>query len=115
MKQFFFHFEWESKVLIARQDYQRILEIYKEMNEAMLCMDNGFSLSLLITVIDILATLFWFGYSFAFPLNVNKVTGMLVSMGFVQYFVLLLITLTPAAAANRAAAMAMEIVLSLPG
>ncbi|GIY10949.1 uncharacterized protein CEXT_219861 [Caerostris extrusa] len=35
-------------------------------------------------------------------------------MGFVQYSVLLLITLTPAAAANQAAAKARELVLSLP-
>ncbi|GIY10948.1 uncharacterized protein CEXT_219851 [Caerostris extrusa] len=35
--------------------------------------------------------------------------------GFLQYFVLLLITLTPAAAVNQAAAMARELVLSLPG
>ncbi|GIY94381.1 uncharacterized protein CEXT_369191 [Caerostris extrusa] len=34
-------------------------------------------------------------------------------MGYLQYFVLLLITLTPAAAANQAAAMARKIVLSL--
>ncbi|GIY03041.1 uncharacterized protein CDAR_511441 [Caerostris darwini] len=34
-------------------------------------------------------------------------------MGFLQYFLLLLITLTPAAAANQAAAMARERVLSL--
>ncbi|GIY94412.1 hypothetical protein CEXT_369411 [Caerostris extrusa] len=39
-------------------------------------------------VVDILASLFWFGYSFAFPPNVNKVRGILV-----QYFALLLITL----------------------
>ncbi|GIY52846.1 hypothetical protein CDAR_432721 [Caerostris darwini] len=63
----------------------------------MLCMDNGFSLSSLITIVDILANLFWFGYSFAFPPNVNSMTGIFVSIGFLQYFILLLITLTPAA------------------
>ncbi|GIY56326.1 uncharacterized protein CDAR_613031 [Caerostris darwini] len=36
-------------------------------------------------------------------------------MGLVQYFVLLLMTLPSAAAANQAAATAREIVLSLPG
>ncbi|GIY07659.1 uncharacterized protein CDAR_216661 [Caerostris darwini] len=115
MKKIFLHFEWESKVLIARQDYQRILEIYKEMNETMLCVDNCFSLFILITVVNILATLFWFGYSFTFPKNVNKITAILVSIGFVQYFILLLITLTPAAAVNQTAVRARELVLSLPG
>ncbi|GIY77249.1 hypothetical protein CEXT_320761 [Caerostris extrusa] len=52
-------------------------------------------------VVDILASLFWFGYSFAFPPNVNKVRGLLV-----QYFALLLIILIPGAAANHAAATA---------
>ncbi|GIY38485.1 uncharacterized protein CDAR_39231 [Caerostris darwini] len=115
MKQFFLHFVWKSKILIAHQDYQIILEIYKEMNETILCMDNDFSLSIMITVVDILANLFWFGYSFAFPPNVNSMTGIFVSIGFVQYFILLLITLTPAADVNQAAAMAREFVLSLPG
>ncbi|GIZ04638.1 uncharacterized protein CEXT_164841 [Caerostris extrusa] len=36
-------------------------------------------------------------------------------MGFIQYFVLLMMTLPPAEAANQAAATAREIVLSLPG
>ncbi|GIY52830.1 uncharacterized protein CDAR_432611 [Caerostris darwini] len=97
MKQFFLHFVWKSKILIARQDYQRILEIYKEMNETMIMMDNFLNLPILITVVNILANLFWFGYSFAFPRNVNDMTGIFVSAGFVQYFILLLITLTPAA------------------
>ncbi|GIY52845.1 hypothetical protein CDAR_432711 [Caerostris darwini] len=101
--------------LIARQDYQRILEIYKEMNEALLCLDNCFSISISITIVDILATLFWFGYSSAFPPSVNKATVILVSIGFVQYFLLLLITLSPAAAFNQAAMRARELVLSLPG
>ncbi|GIY47366.1 uncharacterized protein CDAR_501941 [Caerostris darwini] len=42
-------------------------------------------------------------------------TGIFVSIGFVQYFILLLITLTPAADVNQASAMAREFVLSLPG
>ncbi|GIY03045.1 uncharacterized protein CDAR_511461 [Caerostris darwini] len=115
MKQFFLHFVWKSKVLIVRQDYQRILEIYKEMNEAMIMMDNFLSLPIMISVVNILTSLFWYGYSFAFPPNANNVTGILFYMGFVQYFLLLLITLIPAAAANQAAATARDFVLSLSG
>ncbi|GIY38484.1 uncharacterized protein CDAR_39221 [Caerostris darwini] len=115
MKEIFLHFVWKSKVLIARLDYPRILEIYKEMNETMIMMDDFLSLPILVSVVNILASLFYFGYSFAFPPNVNNVTGIFVSIGFLQYFVLLLITLTPAAAVNQAAAMARELVLSLPG
>ncbi|GIY67916.1 hypothetical protein CDAR_619831 [Caerostris darwini] len=115
MKQFFLRFEMKSKVLIARHDYQRILEIYKEMNETMIMMDDLLSLPILVSVINILATLFWFGYSFAFLPNDNKMLGIFTVTGFVQYFVLLMMTLPPAAAANQAAATAREIVLSLPG
>ncbi|GIY57219.1 hypothetical protein CDAR_230021 [Caerostris darwini] len=114
MKQFLLHFKLKSEVLTARQDYQRILEIYKEMNETMIMMDNFLTLPIFISVFIILAGLFWYGYSFAFPPNVSYEADIFVSMGFLQYFVLLLITLTPAAAANQAAAMAREIVLSLP-
>ncbi|GIY79380.1 uncharacterized protein CDAR_204631 [Caerostris darwini] len=115
MKEIFLHFIWKSKVLIARQDYPRILEIYKEMNEAMVMMDDFLSLPILVSVVNILASLSWYGYSFAFPPNVNNLTGVFVSIGFLQYSVLLLITLTPAAAVNQVAAMARELVLSLPG
>ncbi|GIY31373.1 uncharacterized protein CEXT_12841 [Caerostris extrusa] len=69
-------------------------------------MDNFFNLPIFISVFNILAGLFWYGYSFAFPPNVSNAMEMYVSMGFVQYSVLLLITLTPAADANQAAAMA---------
>ncbi|GIY77253.1 uncharacterized protein CEXT_320781 [Caerostris extrusa] len=68
-----------------------------------------------ISVFNILASLFWYGYSFAFPPNAGNVTNMCFAIGFVQYLVLLFITLSPAAAANQAAAMAREFVLSLPG
>ncbi|GIY08987.1 hypothetical protein CEXT_352001 [Caerostris extrusa] len=44
MKTFFLHFVGESRILIARQDYRRILEIYKEMNETMIMMDNFMNL-----------------------------------------------------------------------
>ncbi|GIY87349.1 uncharacterized protein CDAR_371871 [Caerostris darwini] len=115
LKQFFLRFERKSKVLIAHHDYQRILEIYKEMNETMVMMNNFLSLPILVSVINILATLFWYGYSFAFVSNDNKVIGIFYSIGFIQYFVLLLLTLPPAAAANQAAVTAREIVLSLPG
>ncbi|GIY77254.1 uncharacterized protein CEXT_320791 [Caerostris extrusa] len=77
-------------------------------------MDNVLNLPVFISVFNILIGLFWYGYSFAFPPNVSYAMEIYVSMGFVQYFVLLLITLTPAAAANQAAAMARELVLSLP-
>ncbi|GIY10932.1 hypothetical protein CEXT_219731 [Caerostris extrusa] len=83
------------------------------MNETMIMMDNFLNLPILITVVNILANLFWFVYSFAFPPNVNDMTGIFVSVGFVQYFILLLITLTPAAALNQSAAMARDLVLSL--
>ncbi|GIY56696.1 uncharacterized protein CDAR_126631 [Caerostris darwini] len=115
MKQFFLRFEMKSKVLIARHDYQRILEIYKEMNVTMIMMDDLLSLPVLVSVINILSTLFWFGYSFAFGQNDNNEVGIFISTGFVQYFVLLLMTLPPAAAANQAATTAREIVLFLPG
>ncbi|GIY52836.1 uncharacterized protein CDAR_432651 [Caerostris darwini] len=115
MKEIFLHFVWKSKVLIARLDYPRILEIYKEMNETMIMMDDFLSLPILVSVVNILAGLFYYGFSFAFSPNVNNVTDMIVSIGFLQYFVLLLITLTPAAAVNQAAAMARKLVLSLPG
>ncbi|GIY47362.1 uncharacterized protein CDAR_501921 [Caerostris darwini] len=114
MKQFLVHFKLKSEVLTARQDYQRILGIYKEINETMIMMDNFLSLPIFITVFIILASLFWYGYSFAFPPNVSYEAKIFVSMGFLQYFVLLLITLMPAAAANQAALAAREIVLSLP-
>ncbi|GIY38489.1 uncharacterized protein CDAR_39251 [Caerostris darwini] len=115
MKEFFLHFEWKSKVLIARQDYPRIFEIYKQMNETMIMMDNFLNFPILISVVNILASLFWYGYSFAFSPNINNTTIIFVSVGFVEFFVLLLITLTPAAAANQAAATAREVVLSWPG
>ncbi|GIY26607.1 hypothetical protein CDAR_41401 [Caerostris darwini] len=99
----------EIESFIARQDYQRILEIYRDMNETMIMMDNFLSLPIFISVVNILATLFWFGYSFAFPPNVNNPTSIFVSVGFVEFFVLLLITLIPAAAANQAALKAREI------
>ncbi|GIY94403.1 uncharacterized protein CEXT_369351 [Caerostris extrusa] len=84
------------------------------MNDTMIIMDNFFNLPIFISVFNILAGLFWYGYCFAFPPNVSNATEIYVSAGFVEYFVLLLITLTPAAAANQAAAMAREIFLSLP-
>ncbi|GIY45235.1 uncharacterized protein CDAR_431961 [Caerostris darwini] len=115
MKKFFMHFVRKSRILIARQDYQRILEIYKELNETMIMMDNFMSLPILVSVLNILATLFWLGYSFAFTPSVNNTTSIFVYMGFIQCFVLLLITLPPAAAANQAAATARQTVLSLPG
>ncbi|GIY47370.1 uncharacterized protein CDAR_501961 [Caerostris darwini] len=115
LKQFFLHFVQKSKVLIARQDYQRILEIYKEINETMIMTDNFICLPIFISVVSILANLFWYGYSFAFPRNADSVTGIFFVVGFLQYFLLLLITLTPAAAANQAAAITREVVLSLPG
>ncbi|GIY37588.1 uncharacterized protein CDAR_285751 [Caerostris darwini] len=62
-----------------------------------------------------MATLFWYGYSFAFVPNDNNVICIFFSMGLVQYFVLLMMILPSAAAANQAAATAREIVLSLPG
>ncbi|GIY10933.1 uncharacterized protein CEXT_219741 [Caerostris extrusa] len=114
MKQFFLHFVWKSKSLIAHQDYQSILEIYKEMNKTMIMMDNFLNLPIFISVVNILTSLFWYGYSFAFPPNADNVTGIFFAMGFLQYFVLLLITLIPAAAANQAAEMARGFVLSLP-
>ncbi|GIY47364.1 uncharacterized protein CDAR_501931 [Caerostris darwini] len=115
MKQFFLRFEMKSKVLIARHDYQRILEIYKKINETMIITDKFLSLPILVSVMNILATLFWYGYSFAFVPNDNKMIGLFFSMGFIQYFVLLMMTLHPAAASNQAAATATEIVMSLPG
>ncbi|GIY94407.1 hypothetical protein CEXT_369371 [Caerostris extrusa] len=84
------------------------------MNDTMIIMDNFFNLPIFISVFNILAGLFWYGYCFAFPPNVSNATEIYVSAGFVEYFVMLLITLTPAAAANQAAAMAREIFLSLP-
>ncbi|GIY26605.1 uncharacterized protein CDAR_41391 [Caerostris darwini] len=77
-------------------------------------MDNFLNLPIFISVVNILTSLFWYGYSFAFPPNANNVTGIFFSIGFVQYFLMLLITLIPAAAANQAAALAREFVLSLP-
>ncbi|GIY94383.1 uncharacterized protein CEXT_369201 [Caerostris extrusa] len=115
LKQFFLHFEMKSKVLIARHDYQRILKIYKEINETMMMMDNLISLPILLSVINILVTLFWYGYCSVFVQIDNNVLGIFISGGLVQYFVLLMITLPPSAAANQAAATAREIVLSLPG
>ncbi|GIY67918.1 hypothetical protein CDAR_619851 [Caerostris darwini] len=81
----------------------------------MIMMDNFLSLPIFISVVNILASLFWFGYSFAFPPNVYNTTSIFVSVGFMEFFVLLLINLIPPAAANQAAATAREIVLSLPG
>ncbi|GIY88590.1 uncharacterized protein CEXT_663681 [Caerostris extrusa] len=115
MKTFFVHFVRKSKILITRQEYRRILKIYKEMNETMIMVDNFMSLPIFVSVVNILVTLFWLGYSFAFMPNVNSATSIFVAMGFIQYFVLLLITLPPAAAVNHAAARARETVLSLPG
>ncbi|GIY10938.1 hypothetical protein CEXT_219771 [Caerostris extrusa] len=66
--------------------------------------DNFLNLPIFISISHILANLFLYGYSFAFPLNVKNATQIYVSLGFVQYFVLLLITLTPAAATNQAGA-----------
>ncbi|GIY08986.1 uncharacterized protein CEXT_351991 [Caerostris extrusa] len=115
MKTFFLHFVWKSRILIAHQDYRRILKIYKEMNDAMIMMDNFMSLPILVSVVNILITLFWFGYSFAFTPSVNNASDIFAYMGFIQYFVLLLIILPPAAATNQAAAAARETVLSLQG
>ncbi|GIY03043.1 uncharacterized protein CDAR_511451 [Caerostris darwini] len=115
MEQFLLHFKWKSKLLIGRQDYQRIFAIYREMNETMIMIDNFLNFPIFISVFNILASLFWYGYSFAFPPNADNVTNMCFSIGFVQYFILLLITLSPAAAANQAAATAREFVLSFPG
>ncbi|GIY67926.1 uncharacterized protein CDAR_619921 [Caerostris darwini] len=115
MKQFFLRFERKSKVLIANDDYQRILEIYKEMNETMIKMEDFLNLPIFVTVINTLVTLFWYGFSFVFVINGNSVLGIFFSVGFMQYFVLLLMILPSAAAANQAAATAREIVLSLPG
>ncbi|GIX84821.1 uncharacterized protein CDAR_490561 [Caerostris darwini] len=115
MKTFFLHFVCESRILIARQDYRRILKIYKEMHETMIMMENFMNLPILVSVVNILITLFWFGYSFAFTPSVNNASGIFVAMGFIQYFVLLLVTLLPAAAVNQAATTARETVLSLPG
>ncbi|GIY10929.1 uncharacterized protein CEXT_219711 [Caerostris extrusa] len=115
MNQFSFHFERESNVLIVHNDYQRILEIYKEMNETMIMMYNFLSLPIFISAVNISANLYWYGYSFAFSPNDNSVLGIFFSMGLVQYFVLLMMTLPPAATANQSAATAREIVLSLPG
>ncbi|GIY12630.1 hypothetical protein CDAR_104211 [Caerostris darwini] len=64
---------------------------------------------------NILAMLFWYGYTFAFLPNNNNMLGIFISMGLVQYFVLLMMILPSAAVANQAAATAREIVLSLPG
>ncbi|GIY13511.1 uncharacterized protein CDAR_68321 [Caerostris darwini] len=104
MKKFFLHFVRKSRILIAHQEYRRILEIYQEMNETMIIMDNFMSLPILVSVVNILAALFWLGYSFAFTPSVNSATSVFVAIGFIQYFVLLMITLPPASAANQAAA-----------
>ncbi|GIY10925.1 hypothetical protein CEXT_219691 [Caerostris extrusa] len=49
-------------------------------------MDNFLNLPVFISVFHILASLFWYGYSFAFPPNVENATQIYVSLGFVQYF-----------------------------
>ncbi|GIY57226.1 uncharacterized protein CDAR_230061 [Caerostris darwini] len=109
MKQFFLLFEMKSKILIALHDYERILEIYKKMNETMIMMDNLLSLPILVSVINILSTLFWYGYTFVFVPYDNNMVGIFISTGFVQYFVLLMMILPPASAANQAAAKAREL------
>ncbi|GIY88588.1 uncharacterized protein CEXT_663661 [Caerostris extrusa] len=81
----------------------------------MIMMDNFLSQPILVSIVIILVTLFWYGYNFAFILYVSNVSGIFDAIGFIQYFVLLLIILPPAAAVNQAAATARETVLSLPG
>ncbi|GIY94409.1 hypothetical protein CEXT_369391 [Caerostris extrusa] len=81
----------------------------------MVMMEDFLYLPILISVFNILASLFWYGYSFAFSPNSDNVTYICFPAGFVKYFILLLMTLSPAASANQADAMAREFVLSLPG
>ncbi|GIY07660.1 uncharacterized protein CDAR_216671 [Caerostris darwini] len=78
-------------------------------------MENFLSLPIFVTVINTLVTVFWYGFSFVFVINGNSVLGIFFFVGFIQYFVLLMMILPSAAAANQAAATAREIVLSLPG
>ncbi|GIY57224.1 uncharacterized protein CDAR_230051 [Caerostris darwini] len=78
-------------------------------------MEDFLGLPIFVTVINTLVTLFWYGFSFVFVINGNSVLGIFFVVGFIQYFVLLLMILPSAAAANQAAATAREIVLSLPG
>ncbi|GIY94390.1 hypothetical protein CEXT_369241 [Caerostris extrusa] len=56
-------------------------------------MDNLLSLPILVSVINILSTLFWYGYSFVFVPYDNDMVDIFISTGFVQYFVLLMMIL----------------------
>ncbi|GBM30013.1 hypothetical protein AVEN_165588-1 [Araneus ventricosus] len=67
-----------------------------------------------IEVLVDMVKLFWFGYTFAFMQGADTQASIFFCFGIVQSLILLSIVLLPAAAANKAAYLAREVVTSLP-
>ncbi|GIY99631.1 uncharacterized protein CEXT_483381 [Caerostris extrusa] len=69
----------------------------------------------ILNSINILADLFWLGYSFAFTPSVNNATSIFVAIGFIQYFCAAADHFTSSCSCQRGCGNGEETVLSLPG
>ncbi|GBM30010.1 hypothetical protein AVEN_165585-1 [Araneus ventricosus] len=114
IKFLFSDFQSKSKDLIKLQDYRRILEAYEELNEAMTLANSSLSYPMFIEVLVGMVKLFWFGCNFAFMREPDTQASIFFCFGIVQSLTLLSIVLLPAAAVNKAAYLAWEVVISLP-
>ncbi|GIY08989.1 uncharacterized protein CEXT_352021 [Caerostris extrusa] len=91
------------------------LRIYHELKQVIELMDDFLSYPAFVTVISILASLFWAGYTMVFFHNDDYASIACLSLVIVLFSSYLFMIMLPASSVNESSAVAKEAIFSLPG
>ncbi|GIX84819.1 uncharacterized protein CDAR_490551 [Caerostris darwini] len=105
----------EFKIMVLRKDYQILLEVYHELKQVIELMDDFLSYPAFVTVISIMASLFWAGYTMVFFHNDDYASIACLSLVIVLFSSYLFMIMLPASSVNESSAVAKEAIFSLPG
>ncbi|GFU06027.1 uncharacterized protein NPIL_164511 [Nephila pilipes] len=105
----------ESKTYIMQQNYQIILQIYQEISHSMNFADEFLSYPAFILVLSSMSGLFSFTYMFILISEKDWANYVFIFGLIVYNFIILLMVILPAAAANHMATLANDLITSLPG
>ncbi|GFU42084.1 uncharacterized protein NPIL_351701 [Nephila pilipes] len=115
MSSLFSEFISKSQILIMKEDYPTILQVYHELTDTITYMDNFLCYPVFIHVLGNMAGLFWSSYVIIFITNIDYLSYTYHIVASLLYWTWLLMIMLPATAANKAARNAKDIILSLPG
>ncbi|GFU42090.1 uncharacterized protein NPIL_351731 [Nephila pilipes] len=115
IKLLFREFVLRSEILIQRDDYYTVIQIYREVNQMMISVDAFISYCVFINVVGGMSALFWSWFNFVVTPKEDFLSFSYLSLMAMGLTARLLLIMLSASSTNQAAEVPRSIIASLPG